>query len=394
MLSVTARSTGKRAVLALCVALIAQFACAVSQGTEEQREDDVRTLLSRYDAANSWRTRLSLNVKVSVSTSYPNPRYEGVNPELLECNVVFKRDGYRIDVSGWTIPLGGAAEFASDVRVKSVVNGNNWISYSAPRGVTSRTAIASRRVEESANGLLQAIEYGCILDGYFPAAGGRDVFSLLRAATRLEPVTQETIDGASCHIFAGRTPYGTIRLWIDRSTSAITRLSNERGPDDLWYDEKAVREHPAMSTYDGQTPVGYQVLVDGIVTQQFGEVFVPVSGVATVRTLLSARRDLVMKAVYSRSEIDVNPTFDAMSFQTDLSDGSVITYVDEPESGVVYAYHNKEIVKADVDYDPGSVPPVPKSTSRLAILASLFVALLALSAGLVLLYRRTSRAAR
>jgi hypothetical protein len=152
-------------------------------------------------------------------------------------------------------------------------------------------------------------ESGLALDGYVPQTDWRRVTEHLLESEDVRVRGEDTLGGVPCKVVTGRTPYGTMTVWIAPGEGhAIRKTEYLKGPDDL-----PQRGDANFKFYQaGVTRQLWKFVVDGVEVEKIGDAYVPIRGHAreTLELTDHTRKVVdrkVVDATYTRTRIVPGP---------------------------------------------------------------------------------------
>src|SRR5579871_5343411 len=153
----------------------------------------------------------------------------------------------------------------------------------------------------------------------------------------------EVVQEKPCHVVRATMPHGKYALWIAESLGCLPlKVTYELGPEDFpTYKAKRPFRETSISTPGGHRHPGVMItgVLEAVRVERIGDVFVPVAGKFTVTTLYGDIK-LVHINSYKRTEIKLNPCWDGTdAFVMDLPEGTRVTNMDDPNSGILYGWH-------------------------------------------------------
>jgi hypothetical protein len=286
----------------------------------------------------SWRVRVD---------DHYSPR--GVTtPTRYEYRI--RRDHDQIDITGHSLSLDKNTATKPN-RTRDVVNDKLYVSYAwltTKRGLPDR-ATASRDLRRYLEDVtpIAAGYYGGPLDGYAGRNSTRLAERLLKADTA-RILKQQAIDGVTCKIVRGHTPLGTIELALAENKGCLPlRAVCEKGPDDLDEDNKTRIGKEKTGPRLDQPTVRVSCVLDRVVVAAVDGYYVTVGGRWTRTERASDGTGLATEDICKRWDIDLHPSFKGTdAFKIDLAEGARVDLEDDENSGVVYKWHNGDVVPA------------------------------------------------
>jgi hypothetical protein len=165
--------------------------------------------------------------------------------------------------------------------------------------------------------------------------------------------SMEVVDEYQTHVLEANTKYGHYTLWVDPDYGFnARRIIVHRTGDDLM-DGKPVSSPPPKLP-PGVKPghpwvplTEYLLVLDSVKIEKVGDVFLPTQGVITITRIYSNGEKVINRKTYKRTNIDLNPDFEAIpeAFVLDVPDGTRVVDMEAPS--IKYIWQNGKVVHAD-----------------------------------------------
>ncbi len=238
--------------------------------------------------------------------------------------------------------------------------------YQTPIDRPPRYLAATTNTDEQAPKIAAILEDGICLDGY---VGGNKSFLLpdvMRAGSALRVrEDMELVDGHETYVLEADTKYGKHIVWLDPEYGFNPRrIVIQKSGDDLFDDKPLSTPLPDrrageanIATHSVDSPrLSVDTTLDSVKIERIGDVFVLTE--ARITTVESFPNNTSAKrvCVFRRSEIDLEPDFDAMgAFVMDAPNGTPVRFLDRPSptggvdvrwrDGKIDAYVDDEVVR-------------------------------------------------
>ncbi len=304
-----------------------------------------------------------------------------------------RRNGKFMDISGRHGPPD--AKFARKFRL--VFDNDYEVDYSGPvnssgdarSGIAWHKDLNAQRIHTLTTGA----DYSLPLDGYLHGSGGKRAAEVLLGAKDLRIVADELIDGIHCSSVAGTTDYGRIALSIARGEGSVAlprKTTIVKEPNDLMLPGKTVSQLNDFAKPGKAKRIGYSEILDQVTVERTAKGWVCVSGRLTRTDRLSGAADKVTVILIKRKQTELQPAFKGTdAFVTNLRDGAHVLYMDDPKSGVEYAWHDGKVEPVAVQFGGDTKGAWPKRSSTLMISLAVVSVVALFALGLWLYVRRT-----
>jgi len=302
-------------------------ACCLHAAESEGRAGDAQGLLAAYQTAMKSVDRSSMSLHYSVRSSRL-PDWRG------EVRAVQYRDGDRFSSKATTGtfnssgPIPGESQYRYNLYTETVaIQARGAVNLSELHATWAAPKNALRKYEQNTS-------TGSFLEGKVFGCGLNTVAEMLQLAENLQvsPDT-ETVGETECYVLSGDTTYGRVRAWIAPS----------RGYYALRYEISKT----ATDLFD-DAPVGDQGVERGIMTlddvqvEKIDGAWVATSGTLSQETILSDGKTIRSEERAVRTEIDLDPDFDAVkAFEIDLPEGTPVTLDEFP--GIRYQWREGKL---------------------------------------------------
>lgn len=193
-----------------------------------------------------------------------------------------------------------------------------------------------------------AVRSGCYLGGCGPAA--RSLVDTMRQGSVRLRDEMEVVDGHRTYVLEAESQYGKHTLWIDPEYGYNPRRIHLLiEADNLYIGDEPLGaspgEPPARKEYLKRpwAPIDFvEINVDSIEVQKIGGQFVPISANIDETTRYSTGEILKTTATHKRTNINLNPDFEAVgAFELDIPDGVPVYYHGTLDvGGVPYEWFN------------------------------------------------------
>jgi hypothetical protein len=315
-------------IRALGVSALTLIGAAALEGSAgDARLQEARDLLARCLQSQRLADRISMHGVTSVE-------FQGVpddRPRRHRVEFWLRRDGQLVDLS-FTWHVLGRPE--ASLRARHVVDKelSRDYSYRFSAEKRPRTGMVSKDTARHFAITMCDPMISTVLDGYTYFGGdGRRIPELMQDAVDLRVSGDAMVQGTLCKIVEGTTAYGFIRLWIAPSKGfTLHRFECTKGPNDT-----------GARDWMGQPVVEHSAVLELVKVEKFGDLFFPVGGRLTVTRTPQDGLQPVDVFTYQRTKVDLHPNFKGTdAFVFDLPDGTVVTNLDDRDSGI--RYHLRE----------------------------------------------------
>jgi len=212
-----------------------------------------------------------------------------------------------------------------------VINGEEMLRISRDADEVGARARISRNYEIDRRLFCDDPEYGSVLVGRIFGNNHLSVAELLQGAQDVK-VRQEALDGEACAVIKGRTPYGSVTVWIapDKGYNAL-KWEIRKGPRDL-FNESEIESKSWLATFHATELRRVQAYYIPIRSEFSLEIAKKGGGPAAI--------DLYN---YTVENIDLHPDFDALkAFEFNLPNGTPVSLREAP--GISYIWRDGRAV--------------------------------------------------
>lgn len=185
-------------------------------------------------------------------------------------------------------------------------------------------------------------DYDAPFAGYADGSENKTVFDLIKTAPDRQIEKQDIIDGAQVTVISGTTPYGRVRIWVDKSRDynalrwTVTKTSNDRFGDKPLSEQKYSAPESATASWEGS--------LDRVTLQDVDGHWIPLRGEYVVKIAVADGRSQIFTNTINRASVKLHPDFDAQQvFELDIPDGTPIAY-GRQLSGLAYECRGGKIV--------------------------------------------------
>ncbi len=378
------------AIFFLFIQLIIASILSFSQGGELEKKtenEEVRRLLNKCLETQCKMDRVSFRGVTEGRIQALDPQDQ--RPLHQRQEFLFRRDGERVDVRGSIFFLDKRTN--ESLGYRDVVNKEYAVhyQYEYPKRKGPDEGFVSTNVVGNASIYVGSIAHSGPLDGNFLSSGRRRLAALLIDGGNYRLFGEEQIQNIPCKIVEGTTRYGAITLWIAETKGFIPlKVVQEKGPDDIFFNEKPLSEHPKHFKFN-LALIRWSAILDEVRVSQIGQTFVPFGGRITENYFYERDRKEITVCNYNRTEIDLNAHFeDSDAFVTDLPEGSPVTYEQEKDSGINYVWGKGKTVPGGVEYQGGRASGVWPKRPVIITLAGGVLGVLLLVIGGLLIFRK------
>lgn len=339
-LAITTRLWASRAAQRCFMACGAILLLGISSSWgQNQPRPEAGTLLERYrEAVGAWDRAFSSRVKTQVLGTHPDLPHR--QPE--DRDITFRRDGNRFERFGRIVtPTPGGSTGNKEGLFTLYDKGTLYSAGKYPGKDTYQGDLIGRNVDAQRMAYeLAAPTCGGYLFGYSLVLAEEAAYLpqfLTENAKSLAVVSQDEIDGVTCHVIEENSAYGTVKLWIapDKGYNAmkITISKKSDGPDLL---RGGVR---MQDTELAEVTVTYGPFR----VEQMNGTFYPLAGDCTTEWVMKDKRRFVEVIKAECRDIDWNPDFEALgAFTLTRIEGAVIRDAEFP--AVTYAVAHGKLV--------------------------------------------------
>lgn len=301
--------------------------------------------LARFQTSLRDLNQMSADVTTKYSSSGVPGKFEGRD---IDTSVTIYRDGDRLDMRGVMRQPKGVQSY----QFHGVAANGKWVYYQAEIGQKPTLGAFSERMNEFFAQYLYSPHHGMALHGFLPRSDGRNVADLMLEATDLPQQGSEKVGDAACEVWRGETPYGVITLWLtDASIPTLCKATYDKGPAHIYVEGKTISEQPPSKAMGGEQVVGVRYVLDQLRISRVGERLAPTHGVLTSNYLFASGNSSRETITYDVKNFTLNPDFAARSaFTVNLPEGTRVSDLDHPESGVHHLWHQQEVKVAGAEF--------------------------------------------
>ena len=285
----------------------------VSSASGQQRAEDPRALVAKYQAAVAGREKVSMSVQTEMD--WTSPRGNG----KYTLRVLLRRDQDRLQLLGESRSLDEEGHVIPDdsLQIGRLYTKEMGYEVMGNLGKPIDFVYAIRNSDSQRKLWREQPDYGAALEGQVPGGQHKDVAQLLAESADLSVRdASEEVEGVSCRVVEGSTPFGKVTAWIAPSLghNAMKYVIVKKGKD--LYDDQAVADQGIRE---------WVMELDAVKVADVGGVPVPVSGRLTLAIRMSDGKEDKMVYRYSRKDIVLNPDFESMgAFQPKFPEGTRI----------------------------------------------------------------------
>jgi hypothetical protein len=225
-------------------------------------------------------------------------------------------------------------ENQTDVQIfNHTINRDISVRYGTNEEHTKQGGTVSENLKKERIFCAQGIAYAFWLDGYIGFTGDSNITEHLLNEETAVIAGNETIDNHKCILISAQTPYGNFRLWLDPSAGYLFRKIENH---------KRQKDKGKPRSDDAFSDVVF--ILDDIVIEQIQGKFVITQGCLRWEGTDPLGRIGGEQYFVTRSQIELNPSFNSNSFAINLPEGIDIINLDDKDSGVAYVWDGKKAV--------------------------------------------------
>ncbi len=288
-----------------------------------QSSPDVGEIITLYAEAVSWDSHVSLRVKAQTSVAASQP--DRVNVGSRKLDLMHRRDNDRTEWFGTDLLLDNDGKMLErgSINFSRIMNEEFFLVADKHHDADTYFAFVKRDFNQEQASLGCFPPHGHFLEGRVGAVGPRKTMAKkLAESGTARLVRTEEIDGTMCYVVEAKAADGAFTAWIapDKGYNALKYTITKTGTDLL-------NGRPMDQTQISN----WTIVVDSIALTKVGERYLPVAGHYTHRTLFKDGLEKTTAVQVKRSEIDLNPDFEALrAFTFNLPDGTLVGDSDFP----------------------------------------------------------------